>query len=131
MDYHHFTQNPNCKFVEVSNPNKSEKANQVVVVCPLRPSFIPMDTDQKSIQNSSLIAVFPKTFTKLFIFNPSLEPNGNIKHWELCKIINQLNWADYRNVSPQVFQVTVPDSYSKTQYMFNLLSTSAEHKKTR
>lgn len=118
VDYFMFHNNAKCSDVQIWIPDWNIKTIQPVMICHIRPSIIPMDTHSESFQFYRNIAIFPKGRRKMMIFNLNRQTNV----YMFSEIVDLIHWIEFRyNVPPEVFQISVPRSYSEYNNLYNQL----------
>lgn len=116
VNYLAFLKNKKCSFINVYIPAWKKCTSQPALLCYVGPAIFPQDGSYEP-PHYKQIAVFPETDNRMMIFIQ----NPIINYYYLVDVLEKFNWPYYSNFPPEVFDVTLPESYSTINGMYNEL----------
>lgn len=116
VDHKSFQQMSGCFSVQIPIDTKKEPILQPVMICHLRPSITPMNTDDPSMENYDYIAIFPDRKSTMMIFK-YIEKDYCMPF----DIVLHVSWLKVKEVPEEVFTVKIPTSYINIETIYEML----------
>lgn len=116
VNYLAFQDNHKCPIINVWIPAWNKCTGQIALLCHVRPAIMPADGSYEP-PHYKQIAIFPQNSETILIFKHN--PIRNT--YKLVDMLQNMKWMRYADVSPGIFSVPVPKSYSKINAIYNEL----------
>lgn len=121
-DYLAFENNDKCSTIDVWIREWNRHVRQPVMFCYVRAAIIPLDGSMEPPPYEK-IAVFPRNYFKMMVFK--IHPIT--KNYKLVHILNNFRWNAFVEIPHSIFNIPVPNSYSKINELYNKLHENVQN----